>query len=880
MRLAPPPGWRLLRGTTWALSLALAIAGQGVQAQDTASPPAATTEQGGAAADGTQAPAQGATGGTTQPTQQPATGGAETSGAVAVTTTTPATGANRPSTTVVVSKGSGKSNALDYAAWERAAERAETVLSNPDVEDRLLETLRTQLVDWRAAFLVAQNTNSTRIASIRDQIAALGPVPAEGDTEAAEIAQRRQQLSDQLVRLQAPGITAEEAYRRADGLIGELDRVLRERQASQLLQLWPSPINPANWPAALTVMRDVTVRLWTETATRWTRGDGRRALFDNLPLIAVLVVLGMGMLSQGRRLVEPLRNRIPQPKTARGRRVVGLIFSLMQVLLPTLGALALSVAILRTGLTGPLGSVLIEALPGLVFVLGAANWLGNAVFPVDPGGDAALTLATERRLEGRFLARMFGLLVAVEAVRNQIALEMGAGDAANAVLGFPVIATTAILLFRMGQLLRRHVHAEGTGDEGLNYGTRVLGLLARGVMLAGVAGLALGAIGYIAAATALVFPSVVSLGLVAVLFVLQRFVADIYGLITRSDAADQEGLIPVLIGFAMTLCSLPVFAVVWGARWADITELWQRFMEGFQIGATRVSPTDFLIFAIIFGAGYAITRLLQGALKGTILPRTNLDQGGQNAVVSGVGYLGIFLAALIAINSAGIDLSGLAIVAGALSVGIGFGLQNIVSNFVSGIILLIERPVSEGDWIEVGNVSGTVRSISVRSTRIQTFDRSDVIVPNADLVTQRVTNWTRFNLSGRLVVPVTVSHGSDTRAVERILREIAEAQPLTILTPPPVIAFMGFTADAMTFEMRIILRDVNFSVQVRSEINHAIVRRFAEAGIFMPGAPKADTVPEAAPVEPAEPVDVPKARRVGSVSKKTESVDPTLSEEQ
>jgi potassium efflux system protein len=879
MRLAPPPGWRLLRGASWALTLALAIAGEGAQAQDTASPPAATTEQGGAAGGATQTPAQDATGGTTQPTQQPVTGGAQTSGAVAVTTTTPATGANRPSTTVVVSKGSGKSNALDYAAWERAAERAETVLSNPDVEERLLETLRTQLVDWRAAFLVAQNTNSTRIASIRDQIAALGPVPAEGDTEAAEIAQRRQQLSDQLVRLQAPGITAEEAYRRADGLIGELDRVLRERQASQLLQLWPSPINPANWPAALTVMRDVTVRLWTETATRWTRGDGRRALFDNLPLIAVLVVLGMGMLSQGRRLVEPLRNRIPQPKTARGRRVVGLIFSLMQVLLPTLGALALSVAVLRTGLAGPLGSVLIEALPGLVFVLGAANWLGNAVFPVDPGGDAALSLATERRLEGRFLARMFGLLVAVEAVRNQIALEMGAEEAANAVLGFPVIATTAILLFRMGQLLRRHVHAEGTGDEGLNYGTRVLGLLARGVMLAGVAGLALGAIGYIAAATALVFPSVVSLGLVAVLFVLQRFVADIYGLITRSDAADQEGLIPVLIGFAMTLCSLPVLAVVWGARWADITELWQRFMEGFQIGATRVSPTDFLIFAIIFGAGYAVTRLLQGALKGTILPRTNLDQGGQNAVVSGVGYIGIFLAALIAINSAGIDLSGLAIVAGALSVGIGFGLQNIVSNFVSGIILLIERPVSEGDWIEVGNVSGTVRSISVRSTRIQTFDRSDVIVPNADLVTQRVTNWTRFNLSGRLVVPVNVVHGSDTRTVERILREIAEAQPLTILTPPPVIAFMGFTADGMTFEMRIILRDVNFSVQVRSEINHAIVRRFADAGIFMPGAPMADAAPEAAPAEPAEAADVPKARRAGAVPKKTESVDPTLLEE-
>lgn len=728
---------------------------------------------------------------------------------------------------------------LNYDDWEAMAERAEAEIANRNTSADRLELIRSQLAQWRAALLDAQSANSARITTLRQQLDALGPAPAEGETEADEISKRRQELASQLVRLQAPGIAAEEAYRRANGLIAEIDRTLRDRQADELLQLWPSPVNPANWPESAIALSDTLLRLWDEAATTWTDRTRRAELFDNMPLILVLLVVALALVVYVRRWVETFAERLLTGASARGRNVWSLLASTGGVILPTLGMVALATAFVASGMPGEIGIQITAALPMVGFTIFSAAWLGRRAFPVTQGDDAVLPLPPERRAEGRFLAVIMGLVLAADQLRFAAMDAQAYSDATTAVMSFPILLTGGLILLRVGRVLRR---TQELADR--SYALRLLALLARGLAVIGIAGPVLAAFGYVQAASALVYPSILSLGLITLLFILQRLIGDGWAMILKADEKGRDALVPVLAGFAMTLASLPVFALIWGARASDLTELWTRFSEGFTMGATRISPTNFMVFAIVFVIGYMLTRLFQGALRTSILPKTSMDQGGQTALVAGIGYVGVFLAALIAVRSAGLDLSGLAIVAGALSVGIGFGLQNIVSNFISGIILLIERPVSEGDWIEVGGVQGRVRSISVRSTRIETFDRNDVIVPNADLITGQVTNWTRFNLSGRLIVPVAVAQGSDTRKVERILREVAEAQPLAILNPPPLIVFMGYTATQLNFEIRVILRDVNFSLSVRSDINHQVLQRLADEEILI--------VPVIAPPDPVQ----------------------------
>ncbi len=329
-------------------------------------------------------------------------------------------------------------------------------------------------------------------------------------------------------------------------------------------------------------------------------------------------------------------------------------------------------------------------------------------------------------------------------------------------------------------------------------------------------------------------------------------------------ALDQAGLAAGLgIYVLVVLFFIPLILLQWGFQIADIEAWAYRIFTEIRIGSITISIVGIFAGILMFAAGYVITRWFQRWLDGNVMARSRVDTGVRNSVKTGVGYLGIGLAGLIGVSAAGFDLSNLALVAGALSLGVGFGLQNIVSNFVSGLILLVERPFKVGDWVVTGTTEGFVKRISVRATEIETFQRQTIMVPNSLFINASVGNWTHKNKLGRSDIPVTVSYNSAPRQVMDTLLQIAAAHSLVLKNPEPQAVFSAFGDATMTFELRVYLADIVNGNGVRNDLRLAIYERFKDEGL---GAPF--------PMEELEPDVPPPGPETDALTLKAEAAGP------
>ncbi len=300
-------------------------------------------------------------------------------------------------------------------------------------------------------------------------------------------------------------------------------------------------------------------------------------------------------------------------------------------------------------------------------------------------------------------------------------------------------------------------------------------------------------------------------------------------------AVDQFGMLAgMALYVAILVIGVPIVLLQWGFQRQDVQSWVSGFFSGFSIGDIQISFGAIALAIAALAIGLIATRIIQRWVTNHILARTRLDSGIKNSVSAGIGYLGTIIAIILALEYTGVDLSSLALIVGALSVGIGFGLQNVVNNFVSGIILLIERPIRVGDWIVVGDHEGYVKKISVRATEVETFDRKSVIIPNADLINTSVSNWMLKDSVGRLIIDVGVSYDANEEQVREILYQIVESDERIATHPEPYIYFKDFGDSALIFQIRVFLRDVNDYIRVAGDSRFAIRKAFREAGIEIP----------------------------------------------
>ena len=758
--------------------------------------------------------------------------------------------------------------------------------------DKQLDQVRGQL-DQIEASLVRLDQSDAALQSLRSQ---LEPLALTIEQIVAEMSPRLDALKSRLDQLapktsektadklpekpgtENPAVTAERAEQ--DKAYGEIDAILRRARAlaveteqtvniiqarrraiftRALFQRASSLLSPGLWLDVLSDLPhdlhavDVVGGDWLANVA--SRLDGfRRPLLASLLAVLALLVWPMAWLA---RRFTGINSMVPPGRFRRILAAWAVVFG--TILIP---------AVLLAGLAGlvewfglynarvqPLFLAVAEAVARIAVIAG----LARALFNPDHSGWRLLAMAdaTARRLArlAILVAMVLSLAKIMAALAEVIAAALPVVVVARG-LGALTVALAVARALRSLAALTDSAECLGPRSASRRDFHGPLRLLAWTLVLAMIAAVT---IGYVAFAAFLADQMMWVFG-VAVLAYMAAVLAEeglsnvlksgapIGGALISAIGLRQESLQQIAIlltgacQMALAISAVLLALAPWGVQSDDFAVSLHAAFFGFKVGDVTISLADSIIALGLFGLALGLTRALQRWLDKRFLPATQLDRGLRNSIRTSLGYLGFVLAASLALAHLGLSFEKLAIVAGALSVGIGFGLQSIVNNFVSGLILLWERAIRVGDWIVVGDDQGYVRRINVRATEIETFDRLTVIVPNSSLVSGVVKNWVRGDRIGRLKISISLSHDMDVAKARECLIASARAEDAVVRIPAPSVLFSGLTLTGASLDLLCFVEDVETSARVRSDLMFDIHARFKAAGLLSLPAVAAATV--------------------------------------
>ena len=745
-------------------------------------------------------------------------------------------------------------------------DQVEGALTRTDLSDSGMQRLRAQIVPVGADVQAVVAELQPRADAAKARLAQLGPKPEAKDgkepvAETADITAERTSQEKLFADLDATLKRAKVLLVQEDQLettIGGMRRSLFTRsvlaQSYSLLdpRLWVPVIGelPSDWKAVRFLGMD------------WYNGVASKVQGWQL----LLVVLALGLIGV---LYEPTA-RLARRVSARDlstvapsrlRKVIAALWvAFLTALVPVAAVLLAAVVLNLFELVNARLDLIAAAFGRGVLVVAVTTGLARGFF-APRRGNWRLPALTDKGAERLYrLAIVVSAVVAVtrvvEALNDTIAVGLPTAVASRGLLTAVATAFMAVTLDRLGASADEAAKNRPRAAKGRDW----LGLLRILFWLIVVTLVVALLTGFIAFASFLVVQTVAVTSIFIMLYllldlsdegiaasfennrVLGRAFIQTLGL--QRGSLDLIGIVlSGAIRVVLIIVALLLILAPWRIESGDMLSTVTAALVGFSVGDVTISLSTIVIAAVLFLIAITATRTVQRWLELKLLPQTRLDTGLQNSIKTSFGYLGFLVACSIGLAQLGVSFERLAIVAGALSVGIGFGLQSIVNNFVSGLILLWERAVRVGDLVVVGSDQGYVRRINVRSTEIETPDRATVIVPNSNLVSGVVKNWLRNDHVGRIRLPFTFGFGVDPDKIREVLVASAKAHDHVMSFPSPQVLMTTIGEANMQIELLAFVEDVETQARVSSDLLFAIFKGLREIGLFAPGGPPTVTSP-------------------------------------
>ncbi|TBR39759.1 MULTISPECIES: DUF3772 domain-containing protein [Dyella] len=704
---------------------------------------------------------------------------------------------------------------------------------------------------------------------LKAKLDVLGPVPEKGQpAEAPEVAAQRKQLNKDKADVDAQVKQAQTISLETQQILTQIAALRRQMFEAQISQRTASPLSSAFWKSLAQNVPDDMRRLGglatefrSAVVAAWQPGQ-RMPLIICLVVAVALVVVGRRWLE--RALLMMTSNRMPAGHLRRSALAVFIALSTM-VTYGLAARLIYSGLDWNDSLSDDLGNLL-HSFVLAIFVSAGIAGIGRALLSTGRPSWRIPQLSDDLARNLHMFPGLLAWMIVLLSVAEHTVTDIGAGltttVAVYGILTVMVVVLVTAALIMIGQARRRLIEA-GTAPA-----KRPLWVgLAVASLIVGVFCATLGVFsGYIAFGFFVARQMLRGIVVLSTLYLLMHLFNDVFTTLfspqSRAGKRLQEsfGMVPerleqtgiILSGIGRTfllLFAIPIFLAPYGAGTVELFDRGSRLFAVRAIGTLSIVPGNILTALVVLVVGWISVRVIKRWLGQQLLPKTSLDRGMQMSIVTLLGYVGGIMVFVLVLGALKVDVQSIAWVASALSVGIGFGLQAVVQNFISGLILLAERPVKVGDWVSIGGVEGDIRRINVRATEVQQWDKSTVIVPNSQFITQNVRNVTLTGAQGRVQFRLPMPLDTDASKARKIIFSVMNKHPNTLDAPSPVVQLDNLEGGTMTFVCTAYVGNPRDAGTVKSDLLFEVIDQLRGAGLPLTSPTEMVVRRPAAPVE-------------------------------